>query len=83
MVKGKILYTLLGFKDLKNLDNTINTVEPKLLKLNFKSTKYLIVDKVFIIMVKLLIVLDTHLYLITNYNMRFEALSIVLNYDFI
>ena len=45
-MKGQILCTLLEFKDLKNLDNTINYVELELLKLNFKNTKYLITDKV-------------------------------------
>ena len=82
MVKGWILCTLLGFKDPKNLDNNVNSVKLKLLKLNFKNVKYLITDEVFMIMARLLIVLDTHLCLITNYDTRFERFSIILSSNF-
>ena len=71
IVKRQTLNTLLRFKDLKNLNNAINPAKLKLLKLNFKNAKYLISGKVSLIIAKFFAMLDTHLYLITNYNVRF------------
>ena len=62
MLKGQILQTLLEFKDLSNLNNSI---------------KYLTIDKVSAMIAKLLAVLDICLYLITNCNKRFRGLSII------
>ena len=77
------MHTLLGFKDLKNLHNTINPAELESLKLNFKNIKCLIADEVSIIITKLLTALDTYLCLITNFNVIFERLSITLSSTFI
>ena len=73
---------MLGFKDSKNLNNTINPIEFELLKLNFKNAKYLNRNKFFIIIAKLLAVQDTHLCLITNCDTRFRGLSIILSSNF-
>ena len=82
ILKGKILHALLWFKDLNNLNNAINPVKLELLKLNFTNIKYLIEDKVSTIIAKLLVVLDTYLCLITNFNERFRVLSIILSNSF-
>ena len=76
------MYALLGFKDLKNLDNTIYLVELKSLKFKFKNAKYLIVDKVSAVTAKLLAVLDTHLYWVTKCDARSRELSIILSSNF-
>ena len=76
------MYALLGFKDLSNLNDFINTIKLELLKLNFTNTKYLIADDVFAMIAKLLIALEICLYLITNCNGRFRRLLIILCSNF-
>ena len=76
------MHALLGFKDLKYLNNIIDLIELESLKLNFKNAKCLITDKASVIIAKLLLLLDTYLCLITNCNERFEGLFIILSSDF-
>ena len=60
--------------------NLINTIELELLKANFTNAKYIIIDKVSVIIAKFLAVLSISLYLITK--KRFLELSIILSSDF-